>query len=162
MGSRLWLILKWHILPCATPKCPIRLKEFSLQDRLPLRQHDPGGGARCASSITTGRIMNRRSARGGITQASAIFCLGSICLTGSPDMLAGDIQVGRYASVRAAPTEAQGNLLFTLVTVEFPSQVSTVGEAVQHVLRGSGYRLATEAAADLPRLSQRRGQPPHL
>ena len=66
---------------------------------------------------------------------------------GSADLLAGDIQVGSYASVRAAPTVAQTNLLSTLVTVEFPARVRTVGEAVQHVLRGSGYRLAAEIEA---------------
>ena len=56
----------------------------------------------------------------------------------------GEVQVGRYTSVRAAPTEAQANLLSTLVTVAFPSHVSTVGEAVRHLLSGSGYRLAAE------------------
>ncbi len=137
--------------PTSSPaelKLRTELKGFPVQSTSSLRQHDPGGGARCASSVTTGRIMNRRSARGGITQATAAIFLGSFYLTGSADLLAGDVQVGRYASVRAAPTEAQGNLLFTLVTVEFPARVKTVGEAVQHVLRGSGYRLATEAAAD--------------
>ena len=73
--------------------------------------------------------------------------LGSFCLTGSADLLAGDIQVGRYASVRAAPTEAQANLLSSTVTVAFPSRVGTVGEAVRHVLSGSGYRLVAETGA---------------
>ena len=61
--------------------------------------------------------MNRPSARGGITQATAAIFLGSFYLTGSADLLAGDIQVGRYASVRAVPTEAQGNLLSALVAL---------------------------------------------
>ena len=61
--------------------------------------------------------MNRRSARGGITQATAAIFLGSFCLTGSADLLAGDIQVGRYASVRAAPTAAQADLLSALVAL---------------------------------------------
>lgn len=81
-------------------------------------------------------------------QATAAIFLGSFCLTGSADLLAGDIQVGRYASVRAAPTEAQANLLSLTVTVEFPSQVRTVGEAVGHLISGSGYRLAVGGAAD--------------
>ena len=95
--------------------------------------------------------MNRRSARGGIMQAIAAIFLGSFCLTGSADLLAGDVQVGRYASVRAAPTEAQANLLSTLVTVAFPAQVNTVGEAVQYLLSGSGYRLAAGTEADSAR-----------
>ena len=95
--------------------------------------------------------MNRRSMPGGITHATAALFLGSFCLTGSADLLAGDIPVGRYASVRAAPTEAQANLLSSTVTVEFPSRVSTVGEAVRHLLSGSGYRLVAETGADSAR-----------
>ena len=63
-------------------------------------------------------------------------------------LLAGDVQVGRYASLIAAPTEAQANLLSTLVTVKFPPRVSTAGGAVEHLLRGSGYRLAPHTTAD--------------
>jgi len=56
--------------------------------------------------------------------------------------------VGRYASLIAAPTEAQTNLLSRIITVKFPSRVKTVGAATRHLLRGSGYRLAGESAAD--------------
>ncbi len=95
--------------------------------------------------------MNRRSARGDITQATAAIFLGSFYLTVSADLLAGDVQVGRYASVRTAPTEAHANLLSSKVTVEFPSHVSTVGEAVRYLLSGSGYRLVAETGADSAR-----------
>jgi hypothetical protein len=47
--------------------------------------------------------------------------------------LARDVQIGRYASLVAAPTEAQTNLLSRMVTVRFPSRVKTVGGAVQHL-----------------------------
>jgi type IV pili sensor histidine kinase/response regulator len=48
----------------------------------------------------------------------------------------------------AEPTEAQTDLLGTTVTVHFPAQIQTVGEAVRYLLRRSGYRLAeTEALA---------------
>jgi type IV pili sensor histidine kinase/response regulator len=39
-----------------------------------------------------------------------------------------------------------------MVTVKLPSRVNTVGEAVQHLLRGSGYRLAGTSSADPARL----------
>jgi type IV pili sensor histidine kinase/response regulator len=98
---------------------------------LSLRQHGPHGGA-----------------RGDISRAIALLCLGTICLIGSGDLLARDVQVGRYASVSTAPTESQANLLSTMVRVKFPSRVRTVGGAVQHLLGSSGYRLTDETAAD--------------
>ena len=92
--------------------------------------------------------MTRRTARGDISRAIAVLCFGTSCLIGSGDLLARDIQVGRYASLIAAPTEAQANLLSSMVRVKFPSRVKTVGGAVRHLLSSSGYRLAGEAAAD--------------
>ncbi len=59
-----------------------------------------------------------------------------------------EVQVGRYATVRAVPTLAQINLLAAPVTVQFPDSVDTVGKAVEHLLRPSGYRLAADAVAD--------------
>ena len=95
--------------------------------------------------------MNRRSTRGDISRAIAALCFGTICLIGSGNLPARDIQVGRYASVIAAPTEAQANLLSSMVRVKFPSRVKTVGGAVRHLLGSSGYGLAGETAADLAR-----------
>ena len=59
-----------------------------------------------------------------------------------------EVQIGRYATVRAVPTLAQANLLSAMVRVQFPGSVITVGQAVDHLLQTSGYRLASEAAAD--------------
>ena len=92
--------------------------------------------------------MKYRPSRNGIGRAAAALVVGAVWIGGPLGLVAGEVQVGRYASVRAAPTEAQANLLSALVTVEFRAQVSTVGEAVQHLLSGSGYRLAAETAAD--------------
>jgi conjugative transfer region protein (TIGR03748 family) len=77
-----------------------------------------------------------------------VLCLAAIGFLSSGDLLARDFQVGRYASLIAAPTEAQTNLLSKMVTVKLPSRVKTVGGAVQHLLRGSGYRLAGTSSAD--------------
>ncbi len=69
-------------------------------------------------------------------------------VTHLPTADASEVQVGRYATVRAVPTLAQINLLAALVTVQFPGSVDTVGEAVAHLVRPSGYRLAADAVAD--------------
>ena len=92
--------------------------------------------------------MTHRPGRNGIRRATTALVVGAICFGGPFGLVAREVQVGRYASGRAAPTEEQADLLSNLVTVAFPAHVRTVGGAVQHVLRGSGYRLATEAAAD--------------
>ncbi len=65
-----------------------------------------------------------------------------------PTVHAEAVQVGRYAMVRAVPTRAQIDLLAAPVTVQFPASVDTVGKAVEHLLRPSGYRLAADAVAD--------------
>lgn len=65
-----------------------------------------------------------------------------------PCALADEIQVGRYATVRPAPTLEQANLLAATVSVQFPASVVRVGQAVEHLLRPSGYRLASDAVAD--------------
>jgi len=58
-----------------------------------------------------------------------------------------EVQVGRYSSVRPVPTAEQINLLSALVTVRFPETVATVGQAVDHLLGPSGYRLAPDSVA---------------
>lgn len=75
--------------------------------------------------------------------AATAFCLAGICLVGSVNLQAKDVQVGRYSLLAATPTEAQANLLATTITVSFPERIVTVGEAVQYLLQRSGYRLAT-------------------
>ena len=95
--------------------------------------------------------MQRQSARVRARQTGLALCLAAVGLLSSGDLLARDVQVGRYASLIAAPTQAQTNLLSKMVTVKFPSRVKTVGAAIQHLLRGSGYRLAGASAADSAR-----------
>lgn len=75
--------------------------------------------------------------------AATAICFAGICLVGSVNLQAKDVQVGRYSLLAATPTEAQANLLATTITVSFPSRIVTVGEAVQYLLQRSGYRLAT-------------------
>ena len=74
--------------------------------------------------------------------ATAI-CLAGICLVGSVNLQAKDVQIGRYSLLAAIPTESQANLLATIITVSFPARIVTVGEAVDYLLQRSGYRLAS-------------------
>ena len=92
--------------------------------------------------------MTHKPGQSWIRHAAVALVVGAVLLPGSSSLFASDVQVGRYRSVLAAPTDRQVNLLSTMVTVEFPSPLGTVGEAVEQLLRGSGYRLAAETASD--------------
>ena len=74
------------------------------------------------------------------------ICIAGICSVASVNLQANDIQVGRYSLFAATPTEAQANLLEATITVQFLDRIRTVGEAVQHLLQQSGYRLADPEA----------------
>ena len=75
---------------------------------------------------------------------SVLILLG---LVSAPMAFATEIQVGRYATVQALPTQEQVQLLSAIVNVVFPASVVTVGQAMHYLLEPSGYRLADEAAA---------------
>ncbi len=49
--------------------------------------------------------------------------------------------VGRYSLISATPTEQQSELLSVMVTVTMPGLIKTVGDAIHHVLKPSGYQL---------------------
>lgn len=68
--------------------------------------------------------------------------LASPCVATSPD-----VQVGRYQTITAGPDAVQENLLANVITTEFPDDVRNIGEAVQHLLEGSGYRLLSAKLA---------------
>lgn len=75
--------------------------------------------------------------------------------TVSPDVsAAAPVQrTGRYTGVVAAPTDAERDPLVQIVTLRFPASVRTVRAAIEHALRGTGYRFAdfdAESVPDLP------------
>ena len=56
---------------------------------------------------------------------------------------------GRYTLVELEPTEAQRDLLLQVMEVSLPDIVqATVGDALNHVLRRSGYRLCSGPETD--------------
>ena len=89
-------------------------------------------------------MMITRSAMRPVLALSMV--LAGISITTISNAYASDVQVGRYSLLSAEPTESQTDLLETTVTVHFPAQIQTVGEAVGHLLQRSGYRLANTAA----------------
>jgi len=58
---------------------------------------------------------------------------------------------GRYISVDNTATTAQKDLLSQTIQVRFPQEVQTIGEALNYILRYSGYRLvdASKQSAEL-------------
>ena len=67
--------------------------------------------------------------------------------------VAAEVQVGRYTTVATIPTEAQVRLLSAIVRVEFPGSMTRVGQAVEHLLQPSGYRLSPQHVAEPTRQS---------
>ena len=56
---------------------------------------------------------------------------------------------GRYTLVELEPTEAQRDLLLQVIEVSLPDTMqATVGDALNHVLRRSGYRLCSGPETD--------------
>lgn len=68
------------------------------------------------------------------------------------------LQVGRYSQIKAAPTQAQIDLLRVMVSVTLPNEVITVRQAVEHILSRSGYRL-TESGEQTEAVSGLLGKP---
>ncbi len=52
--------------------------------------------------------------------------------------------ISRYASVANKPLAAQINPLQAVQQVHFPQQIQTIGEAIEHWLKYSGFHLAPE------------------
>ena len=77
----------------------------------------------------------------------ALMLASALPLTARP---AGEdsVQVARYSTVVPVPRAAQTDPLTTVVTVVFPDELTTVNEALHHLLRRSGYRLAAPEASD--------------
>lgn len=58
------------------------------------------------------------------------------------------VPVGRYINLAPVATSEQADLLSVIVTVSFNQYINTVGQALEHVLLRSGYRLADLTISD--------------
>jgi type IV pili sensor histidine kinase/response regulator len=52
------------------------------------------------------------------------------------------VHIARYSVVSPTPTIAQQDVLKVMVTVNMPGPIVTVGDAIHHLLKPSGYALA--------------------
>ena len=62
----------------------------------------------------------------------------------SISVLAGNEQIGRYMTVANKPSNAQVNLMQQTLQVHFPTNVQTVGDAINYLLANSGYELVNK------------------
>ncbi|CZP77345.1 integrating conjugative element protein PilL%2C PFGI-1 class [Legionella pneumophila] len=70
----------------------------------------------------------------------SFIALASLALT----CQAGNVTtIGRYASVANKPLAAQINPLQAIQQVHFPQHIQTIGEAIEHWLKYSGFHLAS-------------------
>jgi type IV pili sensor histidine kinase/response regulator len=60
----------------------------------------------------------------------------------------GIYRISRYSSVNPVATPEQAQPLAVVVTLNFTDQVRTVGNALEHLLSRSGYKLADFRASD--------------
>ena len=73
-----------------------------------------------------------------------VICFGgsvNVLAEASPETSVSAMQVARYSVMPPTATPAQADLMAVVVNIKFPQQVSTVGEALDFLLRRSGYRL---------------------
>ena len=77
--------------------------------------------------------------------SSALALLG---LMSSSVVAVEEVQVSRYVTVAALPAAEQTELLLAIVDVAFPTSAVTVGQAVEHLLQPSGYRLSPQGTAE--------------
>ena len=76
-----------------------------------------------------------------------IFFLLAITTLSIP-VIAADLQVGRYSKIQPVASKQQKDPLSVIVDITFPTEVVTVQDAVEYLLRRSGYNLATGRVAD--------------
>ncbi|MCH9699261.1 MAG: pili assembly chaperone [Gammaproteobacteria bacterium] len=53
-----------------------------------------------------------------------------------------ETSIGRYSVIQATPTIEQHDILTVMIKVTIPKPIQTVGDAIRHLLRPSGYSLA--------------------
>lgn len=65
------------------------------------------------------------------------------------------ISVGRYLSESLSPIHTEKHLLDQTFEVRFPETVTTIGQAMQYLLRFSGYSLVKTKTCELKMLMQK-------
>lgn len=81
-----------------------------------------------------------------------VLTLGQAAIASPCVATSQDVRVGRYQSMVAGPEAVQADLLSAVITHEFDEDIRTVGEAVEDLLEGSGYRLLSARFAETYRV----------
>lgn len=88
------------------------------------------------------------------------ICLGVCCSTSLSVMADAvpktSVQVARYSVMAPTASPAQADLMSVIINIKFPQQIATVGEALDFLLRRSGYRLVE---TDSPAMTILQGLP---
>ncbi len=77
--------------------------------------------------------------------AASLITVGNVEASNAPSS---EVQFGRYQTVVLQPDENQVDLLSSMVELELPEQINTVGQAITYLLDGSGYRLLSAKLAE--------------
>ena len=93
---------------------------------------------------------NHKISRRALLAISGLFAAPLITVGNAEasDAPISEAQVGRYQTVMLQPTVEQLDLLSSMVELELPEQINTVGQAITYLLDGSGYRLLSAKLAE--------------
>ncbi len=93
---------------------------------------------------------NHKISRRALLAISGLFAAPLITVGNAEasDAPISEVQVGRYQSVVLQADENQVDLLSSMVELELPEQINTVGQAISYLLDGSGYRLLSAKLAE--------------
>ena len=80
-----------------------------------------------------------------ISVAALSACGCAIALAAEP--LDDAVRIDRYTVSKLTPRPEQIDLLSTLVQTQFPSSVSTLGDAIDYILKRSGYRRIADKSS---------------
>jgi len=61
--------------------------------------------------------------------------------------VADEVRVGRYQTQALKPTAEQQDLMIQIIEIDLGPEITTIGQAIERVLEGSGYRLLSEKNA---------------
>ncbi|WP_230971761.1 PFGI-1 class ICE element type IV pilus protein PilL2 [Nitrogeniibacter aestuarii] len=83
-----------------------------------------------------------------------LIAMGVPCVANAADLVPGEIRLARYTSAQVADPQPLDPPLLTLVQVQVPRDIITVGGAIDYLLLRTGYHLGdlAPAVADLLRL----------
>ena len=77
--------------------------------------------------------------------AASLITVGNVEASNAP---ISEVQLGRYQTVVLQADQTQVDLLSSMVELELPEQINTVGQAITYLLDGSGYRLLSAKLAE--------------